>query len=379
MNLLAPWMMERFRAAKGREFGNPCQPQLALEPVLDESARRGKIVVVCVLARISSSTYHWINLPVRLPRMRNIVDYAAYLVVRMFVCMVQAMPVESCAAVARLLATLCASVLKIRRRLVEENLKHAFPNMTASERKELAWKMWVHLFLLVVEVIHAPRKIHHTNWREYVTLVNADQIIRTFFDDRPTVIICGHYGNFELSGFALGILGFPSFTIARTLDNPYLDQYVNEFRGMTGQYILPKEGSAGAVEQVLQKGGILALLGDQNAGRKGCWVEFFGRPASSHKGIALFTLASDAPTIFCFARRAGHALSQIMGTTSIIDPLTMDSEMRSVTAITEWYTRLLEVTIREAPEQYWWIHRRWRDYKPRSKQRRASSSQSKAA
>jgi KDO2-lipid IV(A) lauroyltransferase len=289
------------------------------------------------------------------------------------------MPVESCAAVARFLATLCSSVLKIRRRLVEENLKHAFPEMSAEERRELRWKMWEHLFLLVVEVIHAPRKIHHTNWRDYVTLVNADQIIRTFFDDRPTVIICGHYGNFELSGFVLGILGFPSFTIARTLDNPYLDRYVNEFRGMTGQYILPKEGSAGAVEQVLKQGGILALLGDQNAGRKGCWVEFFGRPASSHKGIALFTLASGAPTIFCFARRGKKPLSQTMGTTANLDPATMDGEMRTVTGITQWYTRLLEATIREAPEQYWWIHRRWRDYKPRPKRKAGASSQAKAA
>ena len=250
---------------------------------------------------------------VRLLRPRNVVDYLAYLVVRVFVCVVQAMPVERCAGVARFLATMCASVLKIRRRLVEENLKHAFPEMTAAERKRLAWQMWEHLFLMVVEVIHAPRKIHRTNWRDYVTLVNADQIIRTFFDDRPSIIICGHYGNFELSGFVLGILGFPSFTIARTLDNPYLDRFLNTFRGMTGQYILPKEGSSPEVEKVLKAGGILALLGDQNAGRKGCWVEFFGRPASSHKGIALFTLASEAPTVFCFARRGRAAAEPIDG------------------------------------------------------------------
>ncbi len=315
----------------------------------------------------------------RLLRPRNLLDYFGYLVVRIFVCVVQAMPVESCAAVARGLATLCASVLKIRRRLVEENLKQAFPEMTASERKDLSWQMWEHLFLLVVEVIHAPRKIHHTNWRDYVTLVNADQIIRTFFDDRPSIVICGHYGNFELSGFVLGILGFPSFTIARTLDNPYLDRYLNEFRGMTGQYILPKEGSAGAVNEVLERGGILALLGDQNAGRKGCWVDFFGRPASSHKGIALFTLASGAPTIFCFARRGKRPLSQTLGTTAVLDPRTMSGEMRSVTAITQWYTQLLETTIRQAPEQYWWVHRRWRDYKPRRKRTQEATSQPKAA
>ena len=317
--------------------------------------------------------------PVRYLRPRNIVDYLGYLVVRLFVCVVQAMPVETCAAVARWLAKMCASVLKIRRRLVEDNLRHAFPSMTADERKRIFRQMWEHLFLLVIEVIHAPRKIHHTNWRDYVTLVNAPDMIRAFFDDRPTVIVCGHYGNFELSGFVLAVLGFPSFTIARTLDNPYLDRFLNEFRGMTGQYILPKSGSAGAVEAVLKRGGILAFLADQHAGRKGCWVEFFGRPASSHKGIALFTLSSEAPTLLCYTRRTAGPLVQEMGAGAVLEPRTMPAEMRTVTGITEWYTRELERIIRQAPDQYWWLHRRWRDYHPPVKSKSKTPAPPKAA
>jgi Kdo2-lipid IVA lauroyltransferase/acyltransferase len=316
---------------------------------------------------------------VRYLRPRNIIDYLGYLVVRIFVCVVQAMPIETCAVVARWLATICSSVLKIRRRVVEDNLKHAFPEMSAPQRKRLAWRMWEHLFLMVIEVIHAPRKIHHTNWRDYVTLVNAEEIIRAFFDDRPTVLICGHYGNFELSGYVLGVLGFPSFTIARALDNPYLDRFLNEFRAITGQYILSKSGSSGEVEEVLARGGILAMLADQHAGRKGCWVEFFGRPASSHKGIALFTLASEAPTIFCFARRTGRPLELEMGTDEILEPREMPAEMRTVTGITKWYTRHLERTIRQAPEQYWWLHRRWREYQPRRKRTARTEAPTKAA
>jgi KDO2-lipid IV(A) lauroyltransferase len=310
---------------------------------------------------------------------RNVVDYLAYLVVRLFVCVVQAMPLSSCALVARWLATICSSVLKIRRGVVEENLRHAFPEMSPEERRALRRRMWEHLFLMVVEVIHAPRKIHHTNWRDYITLANAEPAIRAFFDDRPTVIICGHYGNFELSGYVLGIMGFPSFTIARPLDNPYLDRYLNQFRALTGQYILPKFGSSGHVETILKRGGILAFLADQHAGPKGCWVEFFGRPASSHKGIALFTLASDAPTVFCFARRLGPPLVHEMGCDAILEPRTMPAELRTVTGITEWYTRQLEDTIREAPEQYWWLHRRWRDEPPRHKPKRKIASDTQAA
>jgi Kdo2-lipid IVA lauroyltransferase/acyltransferase len=221
-------------------------------------------------------------------------SYLAYLVVRVFVCVVQAMPLDTCVVVARWLATICFR-LGIRRDVVEENLRGAFPQMSDSQRQQLAWEMWEHLFLMVVEVIQAPRKIHHTNWRDYAHLINADGIVRTFFDDRPTVIVCGHYGNFELSGYILGLLGFPTYSIARPLDNPFLDRFLNEFRGLQGQHILSKMGSASDVERVLDGGGILALIGDQYAGRKGCWVEVFGRPGEQPQGDrALYAVARSA-------------------------------------------------------------------------------------
>lgn len=307
-------------------------------------------------------------------RPRNVLDFLVYVAVRIFVCMVQAMPLDTCARWSRHLAALCADVLKIRQDVIEDNLIHAFPDMSAAQRRDLSRRMWEHLFLMIVEVVHTPRKVHRTNWRDYITLHNADWLIRAFFDDRPTVLICGHYGNFEFAGYAMGILGFPTYTIARPLDNPYLNRYLNEFRGATGQYILSKTGTSQQVEDILNRGGILSLLGDQHAGPRGCWVEFFGRPASSHKAIALFTLGSQAPTIFCYTRRTGRPLHHLMATDSMIDPHDLPKEMQSVPAITQWYTQQLEHTIRQAPDQYWWLHRRWKDGRPLRKSPRQSQA-----
>ncbi len=305
--------------------------------------------------------------------LKRIADYPVYIVVRLVVCIVQAMPVDMCARIARRLAYLAADVFQIRGEVVDDNLRHAFPELSPRERRRLARQMWEHLALMGIEVVHAPRKIHDTNWRDYTSLVGSDKIIRACFDDRPVVIISGHYGNFELSGYVLALLGFPSFTVARPLDNPYLDRFINDFRGRTGQYILSKKGSSKQIEQVLASGGTIALLGDQYAGRKGCWVEFFGRPASSHKAVSLFTLGSGAPAVFCFSRRQGKPLTQRMGTDGMLDPKTMPDEMRSVPAVTQWYTERLEHTIREAPEQYWWLHRRWREAQPRKRKRRKAA------
>ena len=307
--------------------------------------------------------------------LKRISDYLVYLVLRVLVCIVQTMRIETCEVVARWLATLCSDVVRFRHAVIDDNLRHAFPEMSAAERCELNWRMWEHLFLMMIEVAHAPRKIHDTNWRDYITLDRADRLIRALFDDRATVIICGHYGNFELSGYVLGVLGFRAFTIARPLDNPYVDRFLNDFRGKTGQYILPKNGSALRIKSILDRGGILTLLGDQHAGPKGCWVDFFGRPASSHKAIALFSLGNEVPAAFCYARRNGKPLHLVMAVPEVLDPLDMPAEMRTVPAITQWYTRHLERTIREVPEQYWWVHRRWRD----DRQRKSVPAQNKAA
>ena len=219
--------------------------------------------------------------------LRNIAQFLTYLAVRIFVCLVQALRLETCAQLADVLATLLTDVVPLRRKLIDDNLRHAFPELSSQRRRKLAKRMWKHLFVLVAEVAHAPRKIHETNWRDYVRLKDADVLVRMLLDDRPLLLVSGHFGNFELAGFALGILGFPTYTVARPLDNPYLHAFVNRFRGATGQHIVPTKGGYDQILAVLRSGGTMAFLADQYAGSKGCWVTFFGRPASAHKAIAL--------------------------------------------------------------------------------------------
>jgi KDO2-lipid IV(A) lauroyltransferase len=291
---------------------------------------------------------------------RHTLDYAVYVVVRVLICVVQAMRLETGASLAGWLAWLAADVLRIRRKLVEENLRQAFPELTPEARRRLIRRMWDHLFLMVLEIAHAPRKIHETNWRHYVSLMNKDWIVRGMLDDRPFILVTGHLGNFELGGVILGILGFPSYTVARTLDNPYLDRFVNQFRGSSGQYIIPKKGGYDQIEAVMARNGAITLLADQHAGKKGCWVDFFGRPASTHKAIALLAFQYDAPMAVCASTRDGRLLHFRLAGTHLADPRTLEPSRANVRDMTQWFTACLEELIREAPEQYWWLHRRWR-------------------
>jgi KDO2-lipid IV(A) lauroyltransferase len=215
--------------------------------------------------------------------------------------------------------------------------------------------------LMICEIAHAPRKIHDTNYRDHVKMKNLGTAVGHMLETRATVMLTAHYGNFEVSGFLAGLLGFPTYTVVRPLDNRFVDQYLTSFRGATGQYVLPKQGSAGQVSALLAAGGILAILGDQYAGPKGCWVEFFGRPASCHKAISLFSLTSGASMVVMYTKRLGGKPLQFeMGFTAFLDPQLPDAPC-DVRGITQWYSRSLEEIVRADPHQYWWVHRRWKD------------------
>jgi KDO2-lipid IV(A) lauroyltransferase len=302
---------------------------------------------------------------------RKALDFGVYVFVRVLIAAVQALPLGACEKGAEVLATLFGTVLGIRRRVVEDNLRQAFPNLTVQERMAMTWQMWRHLFLMLAEIAHTPRKIHETNWKEHSRIVNQELFVRTLLAGRPLVLISAHFGNFELGGYLMGLFGFPTYTVARALDNPYLDRFVNNFRGRTGQYMLAKKGTSEEIQRVLSHGGILTLLGDQHAGKKACWVDFFGRPASTHKAVALFSLGSGAPTMVSYARRLDRPLHYEVGPEAICDPRDPDFQLGSIPLLAQWYTDHLENLIRRSPEQYWWLHRRWKGEPPRRKRQAA--------
>ncbi len=302
-------------------------------------------------------------------RIQLLLDYGVYLLVRTLLCVIQALPMSACRTFCRGLATLCCNVLKLRRRIVKENLRSAFPDLPDAQRLQLAWRMWEHLFLMLIEMAHAPRKIHDSNWRDYIHFANDAEMIARLWSGKPNVFLSAHHGNFELAGYVIGLFGFATFTVARPLDNRFLDRYINAFRSSQGQFILPKNGSAAEVDRMLASGASLSVLGDQHAGPKGCFVDFFGRPASTHKSIALFSIANGAPLLVGFAERQAEPLHYFIGTEETIVP----EAFAGVREMTQYYSRVLEKVIRRAPEQYWWLHRRWRDERPARRQEKLAA------
>jgi KDO2-lipid IV(A) lauroyltransferase len=293
---------------------------------------------------------------------RQTVDFAAYCAVRLLIAVIQTLPLDMGDTICRGLAWLVTGPLRIRHQVTEHNLERVFPDSDARSREQLDFAMWHHLLLMVCEIAWAQRRLHLTNWSQHVTFRQNRQILRYMLDTRPVLTVTDHFGNFEIGGYITGLMGVNTLTIARQLDNRFIHRWVERFRGAKGQHMVDKDGCANEVNDHLEQGGILALLADQYAGPKGCWVDFLGVPASCHKALALFSLGSQAPMLVGVTRRIdGRPMQFEMSCAGVADPAN-DTEgvCGSVQKLTQWYCDRLGSSVGQSVEQYWWLHRRWR-------------------
>jgi KDO2-lipid IV(A) lauroyltransferase len=210
----------------------------------------------------------------------------------------------------------------------------------------------------VVEIARLPRGLRVYNWRRYAALVNGRDMLTGLLDDRPALIVTAHFGNWELAGYVLGAVGFRTFAIARVLDNPHLERFLKGFRQATGQTVIAKKDDFDRLTVALRAGGKVATLADQDAGPRGVFVDFFGRPASAHKAVALMALEFDARMLVVGVPRTRDGYRVVCE--EVIDPREFAGRPDAVKAITQRYHAALERVIRRHPEQYFWLHRRWK-------------------
>jgi KDO2-lipid IV(A) lauroyltransferase len=299
-------------------------------------------------------------------------DYLVYLMVRLFVGVIQAIPLETACNLAGLLAWLLHRIDRRHARVADDNLRQAFTALTTAQRQRLVAQVYRHFCRLVIEMIYLPRRLHIHNWRRYLALKDGRCLVDCLLSDRPLLIVTGHFGNWELGGYTLGLLGFHTYAVARPLDNPYLDQFLRRFRQRTGQTILAKKGDFDVMRHLLSEGGVLATLADQDAGQRGLFVDFFGRPASTHKAIALLALEHRVPILVTLARNTGAPLCYEIAVEELILPEDYEGQQDAVEAVTQRFTSALERGVRRAPEQYFWLHRRWKHEPPKRRRRSAA-------
>jgi KDO2-lipid IV(A) lauroyltransferase len=261
------------------------------------------------------------------------------------------------------IARLGYAPIGVRRAVVERQLAAAFPERDADDVAHIARAAYGSLGRTAIETAilpsYGPREI-----LDLFERVDGWNIVEERLAlGRGLIVVTGHLGNWELGGAYLAARGLPVDAIARHMANPLFDRYLTATRQRLGMTVVHDEDAVRRVPRSLRSGRVVAFLMDQGTiGLASTWVPFFGRLAKTPRGPAVFALRLDAPVVFGAAVRLPSGRYHL-GFEAIDTTSTGDREA-DVDRIVAEYTRVLERSVRAAPEQYLWHHRRWKHQQP---------------
>ncbi len=292
---------------------------------------------------------------------RNIVvDWLQYVVLRSALVFVFVFDVQTILNFACLLGSLLWKHYTRGRERALHNLRISFPDKDEAWLEAVGHRSFQHIVMLAADVLFTPRLVKKYNWRDYSRFKTAERAKWMIKEGKGMLMVAAHYANFEILGYMLGLFGYNIYSIARPFDNRFLNRYLYGVRQRAGQRIIDKKGASRLMGQIIAEGATLCFIADQDAGRKGVFVDFFGRKASTYKSIALLAMAYHLPIGVGYSRRVGNRFFFEIGVNRIIMPDEWADKDDPMTWITAEYTRAIERFVREDPSQYWWLHRRWK-------------------
>lgn len=238
------------------------------------------------------------------------------------------------------------------------NLTAALPDLDRKEVKRIARRCWRHFGEIMLDTLNF-RKLGPESIDQDVHYEGLEHLQEAYSRGRGVLVFSGHFGHWELMALMQGHIGLPLSIVARPLDNPRLERMLASLRGCSGNTLIHKRNAIRAMMGAIRAGQGAALLIDQDARGDGVFVPFFGRPASTTPTLALLALRTGAP-IIPFLTLPGPS-----GSWRIIYLPAMEADpaadrSREVERITAACTAMLEGWIRENPELWLWMHRRWK-------------------
>ncbi|MBI2215878.1 MAG: lysophospholipid acyltransferase family protein [Candidatus Rokubacteria bacterium] len=281
----------------------------------------------------------------------------------MLAALVRRLPVPVAAWLGRRLGDLAWMALARRRRTALDNLAVAFPELGRAERGRLARRSFQHVGLMSVELCSALTDPPEATLSR-IDVDGLDHLERVMATHGRAMLVTAHLGNWELLSFVHRLTGFPLAIVVRRLDAGWLDAVVRRLREAASVEIIDKRDAVRPVLAALRRGWMVAILLDQNATRReGVFVPFFGRAASTSRSVAAIAVRTGTPVVPLFIRRAGDGRHAVTIEEALVPPRDRASE-EAIAELTAVCARTIEAAIRRAPEQWLWMHARWRTRPP---------------
>ncbi len=299
-------------------------------------------------------------LPARWGRVQRLKNAVIVGLVRVAFTLARAAPFGVLRAGMRLAGNLAYLVDGKNRRRAITNLARAFPEWTPPKRRRVARLMFVHLAETAAEAVHLHRFVHGAA-RVTLSAAQRQLLDEALARGQGVMAVSGHIGNWELLAQVIAAAGYPAFAVAKPLYDPRLTRWAHAQRSRFGLQILWRgdDGVAKDMLRVFHDNAILGLLIDQDTRVQGIFVPFFGRPAHTPAAAAALALRTGAPVVIAWSQRVGKLHRVHL---ELCEP--HDLGLDPVTALTARITARLEAAIRDAPEQWVWLHDRWRQQPP---------------
>lgn len=244
------------------------------------------------------------------------------------------------------------------------NLQLAFPQMAASERRRILRRVFTSLGRQLGDFCRFPR-YNRKNISQLAVYDGFENFERAHARGKGVLFLTAHFGGWEISSFMHALHGHPLHILVRPLDNPYLDRVVTGYRTLSGNRTIPKQDFARSMLAALRAGEIVGILMDQNMiPEQGVFVNFFGIPACTSTLLARMALRTDAAVVPAFCSWDRVLRKYRMRFDPAIDVIRTGDEEADIVANTGAYTRVIEDYARRYPEQWLWVHRRWKTRPP---------------
>lgn len=279
------------------------------------------------------------------------------------VALARALPEAAARRAGERLGRLGYSPFGIRRAQTEDNLRHAYPDRDEAWVRATAAASYAHLGRETLVTLRLAGR-SHADIRAGAVIDGLDALRRRQGEGRGVVLVTGHVGNWEEAAAAVIANGVPMDGVAQRQGNPLFDREVIRSREALGLRIIDRSRAGRRVFRSLREGRVVAFVADQNAGRGGVFVPFFGRLASTHRGPAFMALRADVPMFTGVSLRREDGLLHVWLRELEVDR--SGDQEEGIQRMTGAFTAEIEATVRKAPEQYLWQHRRWRTRPPES-------------
>jgi len=295
-------------------------------------------------------------------RLQHVFEYLAY---RGLEKLVFLLPWTLLEKVAFGLAFIAYRLVKIRRQVTLDNLRQAFPEKSFRELDALAYASYRHFCWVALEFLKLGR-LGFDQLETMVQLETPGWLEEYLPQNRGLIMVSGHFGNWEIAGaYFASCWPHQATVIQKRQKNRRVDRHMADLRRRWNMEVVYVRNAVSNCLRALAKQKLVGLLADQDIGRRGVFVPFFGRRASTPPGAALLHLKSGAPLVFAYAyRRERHSFRLGLVDLSLPENERTGNMNEDIKTVLARYNRVLERFVREHPEQYFWMHKRWKTAPP---------------